>query len=368
MPSGLQDFVDTHIVPFSNTWDQKGRIDESIIGKVAEKGFLGLSVPRNFGGTDLTRQKLLPIIRELGRGCSSVRSLVTVHGMVCTSLARWGKSALQEEWLPKLACGKAIGAFALTEGGVAGSDAAAIETCVTRQGDNLILNGNKRWTTFGQRADVLLVFAKDEFGASAFLVPTELPGVEISNLDGMFGTTASMVATINFSEVLLTPEVRIGRTGFGLSAVAASALELGRFTVAVGSLGILDATLSEALAHTKTRKSYGKRLIEHQLVASMIARMAVDRDASAGLCARAAALHDTQHPDAMLANWSAKYFTTTAAARAASDLVQIAAAKGCEKGATAQRLLRDAKVMEIIEGSSQIQEITIAEMLETANQ
>lgn len=368
MPSGLETFVDAHVVPFANDWDQAGRIDEAIIGKLAQQGVLGLNVPGTFGGTELPWQELLPIVRELGRGCSSVRSLVTVHGMVCASLARWGNAALQETWLPRLARGQAIGAFALSEGGVSGSDVAAIETRVRRQGDRLVLDGSKRWTTFGQRADLLLVFAREEMGASAFLVPTDLPGVEVSSLDGMFGTTASMCAAVTFREVVLTPEARVGRTGFGLSAVAASALELGRFTVGVGCLGILDAALNEALSQAKSRRSYGKRLIEHQLVAAMIARMSVDRDAAAGLCARAAALHDAQHSEAMLATWTAKYFASVAAVRAASDLVQITAARGCEKGATAQRLLRDAKVMEIIEGSSQIQEITIAEMLEATIQ
>lgn len=357
-------FVDTSILPHANAWDADGRISDQVVADMARLGYLGANVPIAFGGQELDSLGIYRLASELGRGCSSVRSLLTVHGMVCQSIARWGSKTLKQKWLPLLATGDAIGAFALSEPG-AGSDVSAITTTAAARDGKFVLNGLKRWITFGQRADVSLMFAREEKGVTAFLVPMDAPGVQVRPMDGMFGTRASDVAEIELTDAVVDADCIVGRSGFGLAAVASSALELGRFTVASGCVGILNAALAEALDHARSRMSFNKRLIEHQLVAAQLARMSTDADAAAGLCERAAQLRDEKHRDAVRATWTAKYFASTAAFRAASDLVQIMGARGCENGATAQRLLRDAKVMEIIEGSTQLQEITIAQMLDT---
>ncbi len=357
-------FVNEWLLPNADAWDQNGRIDDRVVAEMARMGILGANVPREFGGQALGSMSIYHLARELGRGCSSVRSLLTVHGMVCQSVARWGSEKLQNTWLSPLASGEVIGAFALSEP-AAGSDVSAIATTATRRNGKIALNGQKRWITFGQRADVLLVFAKEPSGTSAFLVPTATAGVTVRPMHGMFGTRASEVAEIGFSDVEIDADCIVGRSGFGLAAVASTALELGRFTVAAGCVGILNAAVAEGVRYARQRESFGKRLIEHQLVAAQLSRMATDAAAADGLCERAAILRDEGHHDAVRATWMSKYFASTAAFRAASDLVQILAARGCENGATAQRLLRDAKIMEIIEGSTQLQEITIANMLDT---
>ncbi|NDW06011.1 acyl-CoA dehydrogenase family protein [Jiella pacifica] len=356
-------FVDREIAPNADRWDAQGRIDESLVSAMADAGILGVLVPEAYGGSGIDALRLMTLAREIGRGCSSARSLLTVHTMVSHGIARWGSADVKAALLPKLATGESIGALALSEP-AAGSDVSAIECTARPDGDGHRITGQKRWITFGQRADLFLLFAKTPVGATAFAVPARTKGLTVSPMAPMMGTRASMVAALRFDDCRVGAETMVGRQGFGLAAVAATALELGRFTVACGSLGILDAVLAGALDHARSRRTFGHRLIDHQLVASKIARMGTDGAAAAELCERAARLRDAHHQDAVKATWMAKYFASTAAFRAACDLVQITAARGCEDGASPQRLMRDAKVMEIIEGSTQIQEITIAGILD----
>lgn len=348
-------WVDREVVPSAGAWDRAAATPRPVIERMAAEGFLGAVVPAEFGGgMDAVTFGLLN--EELGRGCSSVRSLVTVHSMACHAVARWGSRGQKEAWLPRMARGEVLGAFGLSEPNV-GSDAAAIETTAELDGDAYVLRGVKKWTTYGQIADVLLCFARADGKPLALLVDLHAPGVSVEPLT-VHGTRASMVAQITFDGARVPKENRLGGPGFGL-AVALSVLELGRYSVACGCVGIVRACLDASAAYAATRVQGGSVIGEHQLVQQMLAEMATDWRAARLLCLHAGWLRDEGLPDAGREVFHAKYFASRAATRAALAAVQIHGANGLTDDYPAERLLRDSRVMEIIEGSTQIQQVTL---------
>lgn len=349
-------WVDGEVVPFAGAWDREGATPRAVVEAMAAEGFLAAAVPAEFGGGGMDAVTFGLLNEELGRGCSSVRSLVTVHSMACHAVARWGSRAQKEAWLPRMARGELIGAFGLSEPGV-GSDAGAIETTAELDGDAYVLRGTKKWTTYGQIADVLLCFAKADGKPLAMLVDLHAPGVTVEPLT-VHGTRASMVAQITLDGVRVPKSDRLAGPGFGLG-VALSVLELGRYSVACGCVGILRACLDASAAYAAARVQGGSAIGEHQLVQRMLADMATDWRAARLLCLHAGWLRDQGDPDAGREVFHAKYFASTAATRAALDAVQIHGANGLTDDYPVERLLRDSRVMEIIEGSTQIQQVTI---------
>ena len=262
--------------------------------------------------------------------------------------------------MPQLATGKKLGAFALSEPDI-GSDAKNIKTQVYEKDDGYILNGQKKWITYGQMADVFLVFAQyDGNKPLALLVEKDTPGLSITPIGGLLGTKASMLAKLNFEQCRVPKENKLGGLGFGFLGVATSALDLGRYSVACGSVGIGQACLEASLHYAAERKQFGVALKKHQLIRQMLANMITQVKAARLLCYQAGYLKDTAHPSASNETLVAKYFASTMANQVASDAVQIHGANGCSADYAVQRHFRDAKVMEIIEGSSQMQQLLIA--------
>lgn len=352
-------FVDATIVPVADQNDREEHTPPELIRALAATGFLGAlaSQAHGGGGSDLVSFGLLN--EALGRGCSSIRSLLTVHSMLVYTLQKWGSRAQQQRWLPLLASGERIGAFGLSEPAI-GSDARRIATTATPIADGYSLDGRKKWITYGQIADLFLVFARCGEQPAAFLVPADSPGLTVTPISGMFGTRASMLAELHFAGCRVPAEHRIGGTGFGL-IIATSALDIGRYSVAWGSVGIAQACLEASARYAGQREQFGARLSEHQLIRQMLSDMLTNTQAARLLCLNAGRLKDGGDPAATEAVWMAKYFASTQAMRAALDAVQIHGANGCSADYPVQRFLRDAKVAEIIEGSTQIQQITIAD-------
>jgi alkylation response protein AidB-like acyl-CoA dehydrogenase len=342
-------FVDREIVPFAGAWDRDGRTPPAIVEALASRGYLD-TAPRDGGPREATA--LVPLHEEIGRGCSSLRSLLTVHGMVTHVLWRWGTRAQAEPWLPRLARGETIAAFALSER-EAGSDAAAVTTEAALDGDSYVLQGHKKWITYGQIAGVFLVVARSARGPLVLLVERDTPGLAVTPLQGITGTRASLLAQLHFDGCRVPVSARIGGAGFGLG-IALSALELGRLSVAAGCAGIIQACLEASTRYASVRRQFGAPIGEHQLVQRLIADMATDARAARLLCERAATLHDARDPGAAHEIFIAKYFASTAATRAAASAVQIHGANGCTDAYPVDRFLRDARVMEIIEGSTQV--------------
>ncbi len=351
-------FASREVAPHAGAWDRAAATPREVIGRMAAEGYLGAVVPREHGGSGMDWVTFGLLNEELGRACSSVRSLVTVHGMVCHAVLRWGSRAQKEHWLPRLASGSALGAFALSEPGV-GSDAGAVETAAVADGDAWVLTGRKKWTTYGQLADVFLVFARTEGKPVALLVERGAPGLDVRPLHGITSTRASMLAELVFDGCRVPRESRVAGPGFGL-AVAMSALEVGRYSVACGAAGLVRACLDASLAYASERVQYGAPIGEHQLVQRMLADMAAGWRAARWLCLRAGWLRDAGDPAAGPETFVAKYFASTAATRAALDAVQIHGANGCSEEYPVERYLRDSRALEIIEGSTQIQQVTIA--------
>jgi hypothetical protein len=357
-------FARTAIAPHADRFDREEATPVELIRELAARGYLGsLVAPENGGasrhGGDLLTYGLLT--EEIGWACSSVRSLLTVHDMAAHGIARWGNPTLRERWLPRLARGEVLGALALTEPD-AGSDASGVQTTAVADGDSFVLNGRKKWITYGQIADLFLLVGSTEGKPTAFLVESATPGVGVEPLRGLLGTRASMLAEITFKDCRIPRENLVARIGFGVSHVAAAALELGRYSVAWGSVGLAQACLDASKSYAATRQTFGKPLADHQLIRAMLTDMAVNVRAARLLCCRAGYVKQSGDPGAFAEIMAAKYFASTTATRAALDAVQIHGANGIGPDYPVGRYLRDSRVMEIIEGSTQIQQVTIPQL------
>ncbi|WP_322769335.1 acyl-CoA dehydrogenase family protein [Frankia sp. Cr1] len=355
-------FTETEIAPFANEWDRAGKLPRSVLTGMAEAGYLGTLIPVEYGGSAFSLVAFGLLNEAIGVGCSSVRSVLTVHSMVCQAITRWGSAAQRERWLPRLAGGQWVGAFALSEPD-AGSDAAQIAATARPDAEHYVLDGTKKWITYGQAADVFLVFAGNEGRLSAFVVERDTPGLTVEPLDDMFGTRAAMLAELHFDRCRIPRAAMLGRPGFGLVAVAGAALDIGRYSVAWGSVGLAQACLESSLRYARQRRQFGVPVFDHQLIQRLITNMATTVSAARLLCLQAGELKEAGAPASVAAVWMAKYFASTGAFQVAADTVQIQGANGCHPAGSAQRLLRDAKVMEIIEGSTQIQQAMIAQLI-----
>jgi glutaryl-CoA dehydrogenase (non-decarboxylating) len=355
----VRDFVSREIVPHAGRWDREETTPREIVDRLRERGWLGSIVPAEHGGKGLDMISYGILNEEIGRGCSSIRSLLTVHDMACRGILRWGSQGQKEKYLPRLARGEILGAFALSEP-EAGSDATGIRTTAVEREGAYVLDGTKKWITYGQIADLYLLFAQLDGKPTAFLVERTTPGFSVAPLHGIVGTRASMLAVLKLEGARVPAEALVGRPGFGISHVMGAALDQGRYSVACGSVGIAQACLDACLAYARERQQFGQPLFEHQLIRAMLSDMITSVRAARLLCMRAGYLRDIGDPGSFAETTIAKYFASTTATRVAADAVQIHGANGCHEDFAVSRYLRDARVMEIIEGSTQIQQSTIA--------
>ena len=355
-------FVAAEIAPHAGCWDRAAAIPMELVDRLRERGYLGSNVAAEYGGPGRDNVTYGLLTEEIAKGCSSVRSLLTVHDMVAHVIGRWGSPGQRERYLPAMARGEILGAFCLSEPN-AGSDAKSVETVARDDGDAWVLDGRKKWITFGQIAGLFLVLAQVgeqlDGKPTAFLVERDLPGVTVKPLSGITGTRASMLAEIFFAGCRVPKENLIGKPGFGVSAVMSTALDHGRYSVAWGAVGLAQACLDASRAYAAERRQFGVPIADHQLVRRMLTNMIAEVRAARLLCLRAGWLRDTRDPGATGEIWVAKYFASTMATRAALDAVQIHGANGCSEDFPVERYLRDSRVLEIIEGSTQIQQITI---------
>ncbi|HEX6900419.1 MAG TPA: acyl-CoA dehydrogenase family protein [Thermoanaerobaculia bacterium] len=351
-------FVAAEIAPHAGRWDREEALPAEIVRKLGERGWLGSIVPRELGGPGLDMITYGVLTEELGRGCSSVRSLLTVHDMACHGIVRWGNRGLKERYLPGMVRGEILGAFALSEPN-AGSDAKSIETTATPDGDGYVLHGRKRWITFAQIAHVFLLFVQCEGKPTAFLLDRDTPGLTVEPIRGLLGTRASMLGELIIDGCRVPKEHMVGRPGFGITHVVAAALEHGRYSVACGSVGIAQACLDACLEYSRERQQFGGPIFDHQLIRAMLTDMIVQVRAARLMCYRAGYLRELNDPGAFMETMAAKYFASTVAAKAATDAVQIHGANGCTDDFPVSRYFRDAKVMEIIEGSTQVQQMVM---------
>ncbi|HEX9734000.1 MAG TPA: acyl-CoA dehydrogenase family protein [Thermoanaerobaculia bacterium] len=352
-------FVDEHVAPHAGRWDREERLPLEIVGELRSRGYLGAPLPVEAGGGGMDAIRYGLLTEELARGCSSVRTILTVHDMVTFAVWRWGSPYLKTQWVPRMARGEMLCAFALSEPEV-GSDAKSIAAQARPDGEDYVIDAHKMWISLGLVADLFLVFARCDDQLAAFLVPASTPGLSRRPTPSVMGTRAAYIAELELAGCRVPAENLVGRVGFGFSHVAAAGLELGRYSVAWGSVGIAQACLDACLAYTAERRQFGVPLRDHQLVRRKLTEMIVNTRAARLLCYRAGTLRALGDPGATMETMIAKYHASRTAARAAGDAVQLHGANGLSDAYPVARYLRDAKVTEVIEGSTQIQQITIA--------
>ncbi|HYP26946.1 MAG TPA: acyl-CoA dehydrogenase family protein [Blastocatellia bacterium] len=357
--AAFREFARTNVAPHAGEFDQQESLPAELIKKVAAQGYLGATVPEASGGRQVDSITFGLLNEEIGRACSSLRSLLTVHCMSTHAVYRWGSKHLKERFIPRMASGETVTAFALTEPDV-GSDAKSVKTSATLSGDSYILNGSKKWISFGQVADLFLVFAQSEGRPTALVVERDSPGLSITPITGLLGVRASMVAELRFEDCRVPVENLVGRAGVGFSHVASTALDLGRYSVACGCVGIAQACLESCVRYSNERTQFGSPIKDFQLIQAMTTEMIANVKAARLLCYHAGFLRDAGDPRAIIETSIAKYFASRTATKAAGDAVQIHGANGCSNHYPVERYLRDSKIMEIIEGSTQMQQITIA--------
>lgn len=359
-------FADEEIAPFAKENDERAEFPWEILKRLGDSGLMGGSVPREYGGSGLDPIGEAIIFEEIGRACSSVRTIVSVQvSLVEKSIFRWGTEEQKRNYLPRLCRAEILGSFALTEP-LSGSDAASIATRAEKKGDGWVLNGGKTWISTGGLSDIAIVFAKSDplagtKGITAFLVEKGAPGFTTKEIKGKLGLRSANTAELFFDGCFVPSKNVLGATGEGLK-IALSALDNGRYGVAAGCVGIIQACIDECVKYSKGRVQFGKPIASFQLVQDMIARMHVDCDAARLLVYRAGALKDAGVRNTLETS-VAKYFASEAAVRAATDAIQIHGAYGYSNEHPVERYLRDAKVATIYEGTSQIQKLIIGEHL-----
>jgi butyryl-CoA dehydrogenase len=352
-----REFVDREITPHVRYWDREEAMDRGIVSKLAEVGFLA--------GWELDTVSYCLVMEELGRSDSSVRGIVSVNvGLVGKTIKRWGTEAQQQEWIPRLGSGEALGCYALTEPG-AGSDPGSIATRAERHGDGWRISGSKLFITLGTWAGLALVFARTGDGITCFLVPTDSTGFSAEPIKGKLGLRAQDTAELTLDGVEVPAENVLGEEGGGLK-VALSALDNGRISLAAGCVGIGQGCLEACLAYAREREQFGRPIASFQLVQELLAEIAVETDAARLLTWRAALAADSgaRHT---LESSIAKYYASEAAVRAANAAVQIHGGYGYVDEYPVGKYLRDARVTTLYEGTSQIQKLIIGRQLTGAS-
>ncbi|GHH92251.1 acyl-CoA dehydrogenase family protein [Streptomyces capillispiralis] len=362
-----RDFVEREVVPHAAAWDRAEEVDRGIVEKLGEVGFLGLTVDEEYGGSGGDHLAYCLVTEELGRGDSSVRGIVSVSlGLVAKTVAAWGSEEQKRTWLPGLTSGASVGCFGLTEPGT-GSDAGHLTTRAVRDGaGDYVINGTKMFITNGTWADVVLLFARStdapgHKGVTAFLVPTDTPGLTRRTVHGKLGLRGQATAELVLEDVRVPASAILGEEGKGFS-VAMSALAKGRMSVAAGCVGIAQAALDAAVRYAGEREQFGKSIARHQLVQELLSDIAVDVDAARLLTWRVADLIDRGQPFAVESS-KAKLFASEAAVRAANNALQVFGGYGYIDEYPVGKLLRDARVMTLYEGTSQIQKLVIGRAL-----
>jgi hypothetical protein len=360
-----RDFCDREIAPHATAWDRDEAIDRSLVGKLAELGFLAAALPAEHGGMGLDMVSYALIVEEIGRADSNVRGIVSVsNGLYGHSIAQWGTPEQQARLLPPLAAGEQLGCYALTEPG-AGSDPAGLEASAWREGGEWVLSGQKIFITLGSWAANALVFARTgelgPRGITCFIVPTDAPGFEARPIKGKLGLRAQDTAELFLDAVRVPDDARLGDVGAGFR-VAMSALDHGRISLGAGCVGIAQGCLDASLAYAKSRQQFGRPIAGFQPVQELLADIAVETDAARLLVWRAAATADRGEPYTTEAS-IAKYFASETAVRAANAALQAHGGYGYVDEYPVGKYLRDARVTTLYEGTSQIQKLLIGRSL-----
>ena len=362
-----RDFAQQELAPRATRHDRQARLDPEVVPKMAELGLLGLTVPEDLGGAGMGNLELSIVLEEINRACASTGVTLSVHNsLVCAPILKYGSDAQKRAWLPRLASGEMLGAYALTEP-ASGSDAAALETRAVRDGDSWVLDGTKIWVTTGSLAGVVIVYARTDpkkpkaKGISAFLVPADAPGFRVGKHELKVGIRGSPAVELVFEGCRVPAANLLGELDKGFS-IALDTLDGGRIGIAAQAIGIGMACLEESIKYSKVRQQFGQPIANFQAIQWKLADMATRLDAARMLVHRAAWLRDRKEPCARQAA-QAKLAASTACNQAADEALQIHGGAGYTDHFPVERLFRDARITEIYEGATDIQRLVIARSL-----
>ena len=361
-----RDFAARELIPNARKWDEHHEWPTDAVKKLAELSLLGVAVPQEYGGAGLDNVCYAIGMEEISRGCASTGVIMSVNNsLYCDPVMKFGTEEQKKEFLTPFAHGEKLGCFGLTEP-QAGSDAAAQQTVAVKKGDEYVINGSKNWITNGPKADAIVLFtmtdkAKGNKGITAFIVPTNTPGFIRNPPDKKMGITAAHSCSMFFEDMRVPAKNLLGKEGEGFK-IAMSTLDGGRIGIAAQAIGIARAAFEEAVRYSQERKSFGKPISEHQAIQFMLADMATEIDAARLLLYQAALLKDkgVRHS---LESSMAKLYASEMASRVANKALQVHGGMGYSKEMDAERHVRDARITEIYEGTSEIQRIVISSSL-----
>jgi alkylation response protein AidB-like acyl-CoA dehydrogenase len=358
-----RDFAQTELLPGVIERDEKQEFPNELVRKMGELGFMGIMVDPKYGGSGMDTISYVLIMEELSKIDASASVIVSVNNsLVCYGIEKFGTEAQKEKYLTKLATGEFVGAFCLSEP-EAGSDATSQKTTAIDMGDHYVLNGTKNWITNGGRSDVYLVIAqtdreKGHRGINAFIVEKGMPGFDVGPKENKLGIRGSDTHTLQFNDVKVPKENRIGEDGFGFK-FAMKTLSGGRIGIAAQALGIASGAYELALKYSKERKAFGTEISNHQAIAFKLADMATEIEAARLLVMKAAWDKD-QGNNYDFSSAMAKLYASKVAMEQTVEAVQIHGGNGFVKDYHVERLMRDAKITQIYEGTSEIQKIVIS--------
>ncbi|MFM9595261.1 acyl-CoA dehydrogenase family protein [Streptomyces scabiei] len=360
----VREIAQREIAPRAAEEEDASRFPRELFGLLSESGLLGLPYDTEHGGGDQPYEVYLQVLEELAAARLTVGLGVSVHTLACHALANYGTKEQQVEHLPAMLGGGLLGAYCLSEP-ASGSDAASLRTKAVREGDDWVITGTKSWITHGGVADFYTVMARTggegSRGITAFLVPGDAEGLSAAAPEKKMGMKGSPTAQLNFDGVRVGDARRLGEEGQGF-AIALSALDSGRLGIAACAIGVAQAALDEAVAYATGRQQFGRPISDFQGLRFMLADMATQTEAGRALYLSAARLRDAGRPFSKQAAM-AKLLCTDAAMRVTTDAVQILGGYGYTADFPAERYMREAKVLQIVEGTNQIQRMVIARHL-----
>ena len=359
-------FVEKEVKPAASRLDREGIYPAELVKRLGEIGLMGMLVPEEFGGSGMDFLSGVVAMEEISKAWASLAVAMSVqNSLVCAPILRFGTAAQKEKYLTSLAAGERLGCYALTEPG-SGSDAGSIQTRAQRDGDDYVLNGNKVFTTSGNRADLAIVYAvtdpaRGKKGISAFIVETNSPGFVVGRLEDKLGLRSSDTASLLFEDCRVPHENLLGTEGEGFR-IALTTLDGGRIGIAAQAVGIAQGCLEESVAYAQQRHQFGRPIGEFEAIQWMLADMTTEIDAARLLTYRAAWLAQQERTFTKEAAM-AKLFASEAANRVAYKAIQIFGGYGYTKEFAVERFFRDARITTLYEGTSEIQRLVIARHL-----
>jgi alkylation response protein AidB-like acyl-CoA dehydrogenase len=355
-----KEFIKSEVSPLVPEIEKSCVYPKALIKKLAGEKYLTPTFPAEYGGLNLNPLEYGVFTETVGKTCQASRALLTVHNSLAgETILRWGSEGQKKDYLFAMSSGEKIGAFALSEPKI-GSDAKNVSTKYEKKNDSYIINGKKKWISFGGIADFFLTIAANENNVSAFLIDRNTDGITVEEMKGLIAGNGVHIAQIEFNNVEVSSSKILGGEGNGLNYIVSTALDHGRYSIAWGGIGIAQAALEAMVTYSRKREQFGEKIYKHDAIQKMIGESTARFHSARALCEKVAKMRSENHPDSIIETNIAKYITSKAAVDISNAALQVHGGNGCWNEYPVEKLFREARILEIIEGTSQVQEKLIA--------